>query len=157
MVTCLTYNCSWGRNELAGFFATKATDEASRPSYFYCHIWGKDVSVSTHGVYELLGHFQGVKHSLGDKRLRLETTSWRVLDYEGNLMTEEEVKRLRQGILRAPQVARYLIVDSSGAVDLSLPALAKVSALVEALGVSYELFHQLGLSSLLSEGKSTWT
>ena len=38
-----------------------------------------------------------------------------------------------------------LIVDSSGSVDVSLPVLAKVSALVEALrlGGSYELVHQL--------------
>ena len=42
------------------------------------------------------------------------------------------------------------IVDSSNAVDVSLPVLAKVSALIEALrfGSSYALFHQLGPSSV---------
>ena len=68
-------------------------------------------------------------------------------------MREEEVERQRERILRAPPVVRDreypfsedLIVDISGSVDVSLPVLAKVSALVEALhlGGSYELVHQL--------------
>ena len=68
-------------------------------------------------------------------------------------MREEEVERQREQILRAPQVVRDneypfsedLFVDSSGSVDVSLPVLPKVSALVEALrlGGSYELVHQL--------------
>ena len=53
-------------------------------------------------------------------------------------MREEEVERQRERILRAPQVvsdreypfSEDLIVDSSGSVDVSLPVLAKVSALV---------------------------
>ena len=56
-------------------------------------------------------------------------------------MREEEVERQREWILRAPRVVRDrehpfsedLIVDSFGSVDVSLPVLAKVSALVEAL------------------------
>ena len=107
----------------------------------------------TLGVHETLRHYQGTKHFPRDQRLRLETPGWRVLDFEGNVMREEEVKRQRQRILRAPQVVRDrehpfledLIVDSSGSVDVSLPVLAKFSALVEALhlGGSYELVHQL--------------
>ena len=68
-------------------------------------------------------------------------------------MREEEVERQRERILRAPEVVKDreypfsedLIVDSSGSVDVSLPVLAKVSALVKALplGGSYELVHQL--------------
>ena len=107
----------------------------------------------THGVYEILRRYQGTKHFTRDQRLRLETPGWCVLDFEGSAMREEKVERQRERILRAPQVVRDreypfledLIVDSSGSVDVSLPVLAKVSALVEALrlGRSYELIHQL--------------
>ena len=76
----------------------------------------------THGVHEILRHFQWTKHFPRDQRLRLETPGWRVLDFEGNVMLEEEVERQRERILRAPQVVRDreypfsedLIVDSSG-------------------------------------------
>ena len=88
-----------------------------------------------------------------DQRLRLETPGWRVLDFEGNVMRDEEVARHRDRILTGPQVVRDrdypfsedLIADSSGTVDASLPVLAKVSSLVEVLrlGGSYELVHQL--------------
>ena len=71
-------------------------------------------------------------------------------------MREEEVERQRERILRAPQVVRDrdypfsedLIVDSAGSVDVSLPVLVKISALVEALclGGNYELVHQLWYS-----------
>ena len=111
------------------------------------------MSVKTHGVHEILRDYQGTRHFPRDQRLRLETPGWRVLDFEGNVMQEEEVERQREMILRAPQVVRDrdylfpqdLIVDSSGSVDVSLPVLAKVSALVEVLrlGGSYELVHQM--------------
>ena len=107
----------------------------------------------THGVHEILRHFQETKQFPRDQRLRLETPGWRVLDFEGNVMQEKEVERLRERILRAPQVVRDreypfsddLIVDSSGSVDVSLPVLAKFSALVEVLQLrgSYEPVHQL--------------
>ena len=98
-------------------------------------------------------HYLGTKHFPRDQRLRLETPGWRVLDFEGNVMRDEEVARQRDRILRGPQVVRDreypsaedLIVDSSGTVDASLPVLAKVSSLVEVLrlggGGSYELVH----------------
>ena len=107
----------------------------------------------THGVHEILLHYQGTKHFPRDQRLRLESPGWRLLDFEGNVMIEKEVERQRDRIFSAPQVVRVkkypfsedLIVDSSGSVDGSLPVLAKVSALVEALrmGGSYEVVHQL--------------
>ena len=48
-----------------------------------------------------------------------------------------------------------LIVDSSGSVDVSVPVLAKVSALVEEvrLGGSYELVHQLWSQFALIAGQ----
>ena len=143
----------WGADEFGRFFVTGATDAAGKPSHFYCRICRKDVSVLTHGPHEVLRHFQGVKHFARDQRQRLETPGWRVLDFEGNPLTESELERRRESILRGPLVIRDrdypfsedLIVDDSGAPDAKLPVLAKVSSLVEVLrlGGSYELLHQL--------------
>ena len=143
----------WAASELGRFFVTGPTDASGRPSHFYCRLCRKDVSVLTHGMHEILRHYQGTKQFPRDQRLRLETPGWRVLDFEGNVMRDEEVARQRDRILRGPQVVRDreypfaedLIADSSGTVDGSLPVLAKVSSLVEVLrlGGSYELVHQL--------------
>ena len=94
-----------------------------------------------------------MKHFARDQRLRLETPGWRVLDFEGNHLTESELERRRESILRGPLVIRDreylfaedLIEDDSGAPDAKLPVLAKVSSLVEVLrlGASYQLVHQL--------------
>ena len=72
--------------------------------------------VMTHGVHEILRHYQGTKHFSGDQPLRLETPGWRVLDFEGKPMREKEIERQRERILRAPQVMRdkgYLFQKSS--------------------------------------------
>ena len=74
----------WGANELGQFFVTGATDAAGKPSHFYCRVCRKDVSVLTHGPNEILRHYQGVRHFARDQRLRLETSGWRVMDFEGN-------------------------------------------------------------------------
>ena len=63
------------------------------------------MSLLTHGIHEILRHYQGTKHFPRDQRLRLETPGWRVLDFEGNVM-REEVARQRERILRGPQVVR---------------------------------------------------
>ena len=128
-------------DELGCFFVTGPTNASGKPSHFYYRICRKDVSVMTHGVHKILRQYQGTKHFPRDQRLRLETPGWRVLDFEGNVMREEDLERQRERILRAPQVMRDreypfsadVIVDSSGAVDVSLPVLAKVSAVVEVL------------------------
>ena len=143
----------WAASELGRFFVTGPTDASGKPSHFYCPLCRKDVSVLTHGMHEILRHYQGTKRFPRDQRLRLETPGWSVLDFEGNAMRDEEVARQRDRILRGPQVVRDreypfaedLIADSSGTVDASLPVLAKVSSLVEVLrlGGSYELVHQL--------------
>ena len=94
-----------------------------------------------HGPHEVLRHFQGVKHFARDQRLTLETPGWRVLDFYGNPLSENELERRREFILRAPLVMRDreypfaedLIVDDSGAPDATLPVLAKVSSLIEVL------------------------
>ena len=143
----------WGADEVGRFFVTGTTDAAGKPSHFYCRICRKDVSVLTHGPQKVLRHFQGVKHFARDQRLRLETPGWRVLDNERNPLSESELQRRREFVLRGPLVIRdreYLfaedpIVDDSGAPDAKLQVLAKVSSLAEVLrlGGSYELVHQL--------------
>ena len=153
----------WGTTELGRFFVTGTTDASGKPSHFYCRLCRKDVSVLTHGMHEILRHYQGTKHFPRDQRLCLETLGWRVLDFEGNVMRDEEVARQRDRFLKGPQVVRDrdypfsedLIVDSSGTVDASLPVLATVSSLVEALplGGSYELVHRLWSQFTLVAGQ----
>ena len=135
------------------FFVTRATDAAGKPSHFFCHICLKDGSVLRHGPHEVLRHFQGVKHTARDQRLRLETPGWRVLDFEGNPLSESELERWKERILGCPLVIRDreypfaedVIADESGAPDATLPVLAKVSSLIELLqlGGPYELVYQL--------------
>ena len=143
----------WGANEVGQFFVTGATDAAGKPSHFYCRDCQKDVSVLTHGPQEVLRHYQGVKHFARNQRLRLETPGWRVLDFQGNPLSESELERRKEHILRGPLVVRDreypfaedLIVDESGALDATLPVVAKVSSLIEVLrlGSPYELVSQL--------------
>ena len=135
------------------FFVTGATDAAGKPSDFYCRVCRKDVSVLTHGPHEILRHYQGVKHFACDQRLRLETPGWRVLDFEGNPLSESELEQRKEHILRGPLIVRDreypfaedLIVDESGDPDATLPVVAKVSSLIEILrlGGPYELVNQL--------------
>ena len=114
----------WGTNEVGLFFVTVATDAYGKPSHFYCRVCRKDVSVLTHGPHEILRHYQGVKHFALDQRLRLETPGWRVLDFEGNPLSESELERRREHILRGPLVVRDreypfaedLIIGESGAL-----------------------------------------
>ena len=143
----------WGANELGQFFVTGATDAAGKPNHFYCRVCRKNVSVLTHGPHEILRHYQGVKNFAQVQRLRLETPGWRVLDFEGNPLSESELEWRREHILRGPLVVRDreypfaedLIVDESGALDATLPVVAKVSSLIEVLqlGWPYELVSQL--------------
>ena len=129
----------WGANKVGQFFVTGATDAAGKPSHFYCRVCHKDVSVLTHGPHENLRHYQGVKHFARDQRLRLETPGWRVLDFEVNPLSESELERRRQHILRGLLVVRDreypftedLIVDDFEAPDATLPVAAKVSSLIE--------------------------
>ena len=143
----------WGANEVGQFFVTGATDAAGKPSHFYSRVCRKDVSVLTHGPHEILRHYHGVKHFARDQRLRLETPGWRVLYFEGNPLSESDLERRREHILRGPLVVRDreypfaedLIIDESGAPDATLPVVSKVSSLIETLRVGgpYELVSQL--------------
>ena len=113
----------------------------------------KDVSVLTHGGYEIIRHFKGHHLFASHQRLCLETPGWRVLDFNGNPLHEDELERQREKIILAPLVVRDreypfredLIPDASGNVDPQLPMLAKVLCLVDALqlGGSYELVEKL--------------
>ena len=72
---------------------------------------------------------------------------------DGKRLTEDELERQRDKVLRAPLVVldreyplrENLIPDGSGNTDPQLPVLAKVSSLVEVLqlGGSYELVERL--------------
>ena len=85
----------YAATELGRFFVTGPLDAANMPSQFYCLLCRKNVSVLTHGYHEVLRHFQGRRHFARDQRLRLETPGWRVLYFQGNPLTEDELERQR--------------------------------------------------------------
>ena len=89
----------WGADEVGRFLVTGATDAAGKSSQFYCRVCRKDVLVLTHGAHEVLRHFEGVKQFARDQRLRLDTPGCRVLDFEGNPLSESELERQRKRIL----------------------------------------------------------
>ena len=138
------------------------TDAANMPSNFYCRVCRESVSVLTHGHHEVLRPFQGSRHFARDQRLRLETTEWRVLDFQGKPLTEDELERQREKIRKGPLVVRDrehpfaedLITDEAGVVDPQLPVLTKVSCLVDALkmGGSYGLIEKLWAQFVLTAG-----
>jgi len=76
--------------ELARFLVTGPTDAANKLSDSYCRVCRKNVSVLTHGRYEIIRHFQGHRQFAHDQRLRLETPGWWVLDFDGNPLPEEK-------------------------------------------------------------------
>ena len=146
----------YAATELGSFFVTGPSDAANIPSHFYCR------SVLTHGHHELLRHFQGRRHFARDQRLRLETPGWRVLDFQGNPLTDDELEWQRDKIQNGPLVIRDrehpfavdLISDEAGVVDPQLPVLTKVSCLVDALkmGGSYGLIEKLRAQFVLTAG-----
>ena len=87
---------------LAQFFVTGPADAANKLSEYYCRVCRKDVSVLTHGGYEIIRHFQGHRHFARDERLRLETPGWQVLDFDGNPLTEGDLDRQRDKIMLVP-------------------------------------------------------
>ena len=107
----------------------------------------------THGPYEVLWHFQGVKHFARDQQLRLETPGWRDFEFKGNSLIESELECQRDCFLRGLLVIRDRefpftedqIMDHSGAPDATLPVLAKLLWLIEVLrlGGPNELVYQL--------------
>ena len=97
---------SFATDELARFFVTSPTDASTKLSAFYYRICQKDVSVLTNGSSEVLRHFQGVRHFARDQRLLLETLGWRLLGFDAKSLTEDELERQRDKILRAPLVVR---------------------------------------------------
>ena len=90
--------------ELAQFFVMGPTDAANKLSEFYWRVCRKDVSVATHGGYEIIRHFQGHRHFARDQRLRLETLGWRVLDFNGSLLPKDELEREWEKNTLAPLV-----------------------------------------------------
>ena len=138
----------YAATELGRFFVTGPSDAANMPSHFYCRVCRKNVSGLTHGHHEVLRHFQGSRHFARDQRLPLETPGWRVLDFPGNPLSEDELERQQEKIRKDPlelrkrehPFAEDMITDEAGVVDPQLPVLTKVFSLVDALkmGGSYE-------------------
>jgi len=144
---------AWASDELARLFMAGPTDTVAKPSRFCCQLCRRDVSVLTHGSFEILRHYQGANYLAMDQRLRLETPGWRGLGLNGNPLPDDEVERQRARIMRTPLVRRDcdypfcedLITDDAGVVDPQLPILAKGSSLLEVLrlGGICELVEQL--------------
>ena len=117
---------SYATSDLARFFVTGPTDASTKLSEFYCRLCQKNDL--TNGSSDVLRHFQGIRHFARDQRLRLETPGWRVLGFDGKPLTEDELGRQREIILRAPLVVRDreypfredLIPDASGHTDPQL-------------------------------------
>ena len=84
-----------------------------------------------HGHHEVLRRFQGSLRFARDQRLRLETPGWRVLDFHGNPVSDDELERQREKIRKGPFVVRDrehpfaedLFNDEAGTVDPQLPVL----------------------------------
>ena len=96
----------WGADEIGRFFVTGSTDTAGKPDHFCCGFCRKDVSVLTHVVHEVLGHFHGVKLFARVQQMRVGTPGWRVLDFERNPLNASEPECQRERILRGPLVIR---------------------------------------------------
>ena len=152
----------YAATDLGRFFVREPPNAANMPSHFYCRVCRKNVSVLTHGHHEVLRHFQGSRHFACDQRLRLETPGWRVLDFYGSPLGEDELERRREKIRKGPlevrdrehPFAEDLITDEAGVVDPQLPVLTKVSCLVDALkkGGRYGLIEKLWAQFVLTAG-----
>ena len=64
------------------------------------------MSVLSHESVEIRRYYQGAKCFAMDKRLRLETPKWRVLEFSGTPQPEKEVERQRARIMRTALVRR---------------------------------------------------
>ena len=97
--------------------------------------------VLKYGAHDFLKLFEDVKYFPRDQRLRLETPGWRVLGFEGNRFSNDDLQRQRERILRdllAIKKREYpfaedLIVDDSGTPDATMPVRRKVLSLIEVL------------------------
>ena len=92
----------YGATDLGRIFVTGLSDPANMPYHFYCRLRRKNVSVLTYGHHEVLRHFQGSLQFARDQRLRLETLWWRVLDFHGNPLSDDELERQRGEIKKDP-------------------------------------------------------
>ena len=152
----------YAATELGRFLVTGPPDAANVPSHFYCRLCRKNVPVLTHGHHEVFRHFQGRRHFARDRRLRLETPGSRVLDFQANPLTEDELERQKEKIQKGPLVVRDrehpfaedFISDEAGVIDPQLPVLTKVSCLVDGLkmGGSYGLIEKLWVQFVLTAG-----
>ena len=140
-------------SELGNFFVTGPTDAANKLGHFCCRVCRRDVSVLTHRHHGTLRHFQGSRHFARDQRLRLYTPVWRVVEFHGNPLSEDEREQQNGKIKKVLSVVRdcehpfaeYLVAHGAGVVYPQLPVLQKVPRLVDAfkMGGSYGFFEKL--------------
>ena len=157
---------AWGVSDVGQFFVTGPTDVATKPSHFHCRICREDVSVLTHDHHRSLPHFQSSKHFPRDQRLRLDTPSWGVLDFEGNVMSPANVERQREKIMRdhlavrdrecpfPEDVLSTRLVQWTRPLELCLRFLPSLKCCVWAEIMNWWTSYGLSLLCLLSE--STW-
>ena len=115
----------YAATELGRFFVTGSSEAANMPSHFHCRVCRKNVSVLTHGHHKVLRHFQGSCHFARCQRLRLETLGWRVLNFHGIPLSEDDLERQKENIRKGTVVVRDrehpftedLITDEAGVVD----------------------------------------
>ena len=144
---------SHATDELAPFLVTGLTNAFTKLSKFYCRVCRKDISVLTQCSSDVLRHFQGIRHFARDQRLHLETPGWHVLGFDVKPLTEDEMERHCDKILRVLLIVREreypfredLTPDASGNANPQLLVLDKVSSPVDVLqlGGSYELVERL--------------
>ena len=123
---------AWVSSELARLSVTGTTDPLGKPIHFCCQLSQSDVSVLTHGSFEILRHYQSAKYFAMDRRLRLETPGWWVLDFGGNTIPLDKIEREWARLMRTPLLRRDreypvcedLISDKTGVVGPQLPILA---------------------------------
>ena len=152
----------YAATELGMFSVTGPSNAANMPSHFCCWVCRKNVSVLTHEHHEMLRHFEGSRHFARHQRLRLETQRSRVLDFQGNPISENELERQREKIREGTLVVRNrehlfaedLITDEASVTAPQLPVLTKVYCLVDALkmGGSHELIEKLWVQFLPTAG-----
>ena len=142
---------------------TGASDAANMPSHSYCRLCRKKrVPCSPMGTMKCCGIFRGVVTLRATSACALKTPGWRVLDFQGNPLPEDELERQRESIEKGPLVVRDrehpfaedLISDEAGVIDPQLTVLTKVSCLVDGLkmGGSYRLIEKLWAQFVLTAG-----
>ena len=151
---------SYGVDVFGNFFVTVQTDVANQPNHLYCRICKKNFSVLNHSHYEILRHSQENRNFPIHQKLRFETAGWKILDFEGEPKTEEELQQQKDKIRRGPlfvwdrehPFTEDLIIDEAWKFDPNLSPLRKVTSPMQVLqfGGSSTLVEKMWLQFVLT-------